>query len=159
MSDLLSFGSNNVTQILYSRDDDLCPNGAAYWLFVAGICLIVSNGQFEKITLNIVFILHSNYKITSSQPSTPGLRFTRSGLGETGRSRAKRGLLGSLTRRPLWSWWSSTFPCKSGAQGRSLLPGEAGPTTLKNIRKTWMNSTTASLRQWYLPFQSSSLNG
>ena len=35
---------------------DPCPNGAAYWLYVAGICLLVSNCKFIKLTLNIVFI-------------------------------------------------------------------------------------------------------
>ena len=37
--------------VLYCRDK--CPNGAAYWLYVAGICLLVSNCKFVKLILEM----------------------------------------------------------------------------------------------------------
>ena len=45
---------------LYSSHD-LCPNGAADWLFVAGICLLVTNGQFEKLTLNVFILVTAGF--------------------------------------------------------------------------------------------------
>merc|ERR1712173_315986 len=55
---------------------DPCPNGAAYWLYVAGICLLVSN------SINT------------------GRRCTRSALRETGRLTAARRLVWASTRCP-----------------------------------------------------------